>query len=180
MTFIEVLQHPLDVLDALGPIDDTGVDLDRSFGVDPRVLEPEPLKVFLCVEAFQLSKRIALPVPEPYLIAVGEEDEDVLAGLPLNVIGALLRLLLPDERVFCGAFGLYDGKRSAETVEEQVVDLLALQVVLQCLGYGLVGACEKAGLSGIDFEDYRSTVGDVPALLGKVDVYLLFPRPQFV
>lgn len=100
VTFIEVLKNPLDVLDALGPIDDTGVDLDQSFRVDPRVLEPEPLKVFLCVEALQLSKRIALPVPEPYLVAVGEEDEDVLTGLPPDVVGILLRLLLPDERVF--------------------------------------------------------------------------------
>jgi len=58
-----------------------------------------------------------------------------------------------------------------------VVDVLALQVVLQRFGDGLVGACEKVGLFGIDFGNDGSAVGDIPALLLEVDVYFLFPRP---
>jgi len=65
-----------------------------------------------------------------------------LSDLPLDVVDVLLCLLLPNERVFRGAFRLDDGERDVEVVEEKVVDVLALQVVLQRLSDDLVGACE--------------------------------------
>ncbi|KAF5042277.1 hypothetical protein DSECCO2_514320 [anaerobic digester metagenome] len=100
VAFVNMLKHTLDVLDALRAVDDAGVDLDRFCGIDLLDLEAEPLKVFLCVEALHQPERVALPVPEPYLVAVREEDEDVPPGLPCNIVGVLLSLLLPDERVF--------------------------------------------------------------------------------
>jgi len=180
MPFPEVLQDALDVLDALRPIDDCGIHLDREGVVDLTVLEAEAFEVFAGIKPLHFPGGVTPPIPEQDLVAVREEDEDVFASLRLDVVGVLLRLLLPDERVFRGALCLDDRQRCAQAIEEEIIDVFAFEIVFQGLGYGLVKGSIEVGLFGVHLRDDMGAVGDVPALLSEEDVDLLSASLIFV
>jgi hypothetical protein len=67
-----------------------------------------------------------------------------------------------------------------KTVEQQVVNVLALHIVFQGLGNGLVIFPGKIRLLGIDLHQDPGTIGYDPSLLLQQDIDQIQPCPEFI
>jgi hypothetical protein len=94
-----------------------------------------------------------LPIPEPYLKAISQEDEDILPSLFLDIIGILFCLFFADYWISAGPFSLNYGKWRTIAIKKEVIDILAFLLVFQGLVNGFIFMCYKIGLFSIDFRD---------------------------
>ena len=83
-------------------------------------------------------------------------------------------------RILGCPFRLNNRKRCTKTVEQQVIDILALHIIFQGLGNGLVTFRNKIGLLGIDFHQDTGSIGYNPALFFEQDIDHLKPCLEFV
>jgi hypothetical protein len=131
-----VLEAPGDRADGavlIGALDDSAVDALARQRLAAGAPLDQKLELALLVEPADLARRIAGVVPDPVLIAVGQEDHRALAVSGFQAVGIELRLLLPLLGAVFGALCLDQAERLAVGAPEHIVDIADAMLVRHAL-----------------------------------------------
>ena len=89
---LDALGDGLGRFNLVGPVDDVAVDHGSARCFMEPVYEREAFQIVLGEEPADLAGRIEAAVPEPDLVAIGEEDKGVDAVLALTPVSVVSRL----------------------------------------------------------------------------------------